>query len=142
MKDLIDLGNLIFNQLVSNHGEIEESRMLFLYQLTTSTTWHILNSNHWIQFDRNGVIKNFNDPEIDKLDAEWKALKLAVDIDFLNRKLEIMRSEFDRKAPKDGEIWEFGASNGPFRSLNFDENKGKSFKFIGLKNSQNPNEIS
>jgi len=142
MKDLIDLGNLVFNRLVSDHGEIEEFRMLFLYQLTTSTTWRIMNSNHWIQFDRNGVIKNFNDPEIDKLDAEWKALKLVVDIEFLNRKLEIMRSEYDRKAPKDGEIWEFGASSGPFRSLNFDENKGKSFKFIGLKNSQNPNEIS
>lgn len=136
MKDLIDLGNLVFNRLVSDYGETEESRRLFLYQITTMTKWHVMNSNHWILFERTGVTKNFSDQVIDQLDVEWKALKLAVDMDFLNRKLAVLRSEFDRKAPKDGEIWEFGTSNGSFRSLNFDENQGKSFKFIGLKNKE------
>lgn len=141
MKDLIDLGNLVFNRLISDHGEIAESRLLFLYQLTTGTRWNVMNSNHWIMFDKTGVTKNFNDPVIDQLDAEWKSLKLQHDIEFLNRKLAILRAEYDRPAPKDGEIWEFGGNSEPFRSLNFDENKGKSFKFIGLKDGKNREEI-
>ena len=42
MKDLIDLGNLVFNQLIKEHGEIEESRLLFIYGVTTGTQWSVL----------------------------------------------------------------------------------------------------
>ena len=51
MKDLIDVGNLVFDRLVSDHGELSESRTLFLYGVTTGNTWFVLDSAKWITID-------------------------------------------------------------------------------------------
>lgn len=109
----------MFNVLKANHGEIEESRLLFLYFITQKMKWDILGSNHWITIEIGGIIKNFTDPELDKLNAEWLAIKAQVDYEFLNNKLNFLRKEYDRPAPKDGEIWEFGGSSAPFRNIDF-----------------------
>lgn len=119
MRDLIDLGNLVFDQLLAVHGEVPESRMLFLYGITTTTEWFVINSNKSLRIDAGGVTKNFNDPVIDNLSAQWVALKQQVDYVRLERALNRMRAEFDRPAPKDGDIWEFGNSNNSFRDINF-----------------------
>lgn len=117
MTDLIDLGNLVFNVLRDKHGEIEESRMLFLYLITQKSKWDILGSKHWIFIEVGGITKNFTDPEIDRLNQEWLALKARVDYNFLVTKLDSLRKEYDRPAPKDGDIWEFGGSDKPFRNI-------------------------
>lgn len=117
MRDLIDLGNQVFNVLKDKYGEIEESRMLFLYFITQKNRWDILGSNHWIVLDVSGIVKNFADPEIDQLNQEWLALKERVDYEFLVNKLNHLRKEYDRPAPKDGDIWEFGANSGTFRDI-------------------------
>lgn len=117
MKDLIDLGNLVFNVLRDKHGEIEESRMLFLYFITQKSKWDILGSKHWILIEINGITKNFADPEIDNLNKQWLALKANVDYEFLINKLNNLRKEYDRPAPRDGDIWEFGGSDKPFRNI-------------------------
>lgn len=119
MKDLIDLGNLVFDRLMSDHGEVKESRMLFLYGITTTTEWFIINSNKRLLIDASGVTKNFNDAVIDQLSEQWKNLKLKVDYDRLMKTLTIMRAEFDRPAPRDGDVWEYGNSNGAFRDITF-----------------------
>jgi hypothetical protein len=75
-----------------------------------------MNSQKWILIEAAGITKNFGDIEIDKISEEWVALKLKVDYDMLNRALTRMRSEFDRPAPRDGDIWEFGGG-GTFRNI-------------------------
>jgi len=122
MKDLIDLGNLVFNRLVEAHGEIEESRMMFLYYITKSDPWIFGTSRKTekqVHITKDGVWKNFPDPVLDDLHKKWMALKLEVDMKFLEKRIAIMRAEFDRKAPKDGDVWEYGNSQGPFRELKF-----------------------
>ena len=117
MKDLIDLGNLVFDQLMSNHGELKESRLLFLYGITTVTKWSVINSNKWLLIERGGITKNFTDPVLDKLNEEWLSIKREIDYNRINRALNKMRAEFDRKAPRDGDVWEFGGASGTFRNI-------------------------
>jgi hypothetical protein len=50
MKDIIDLGNLVFSQLVKSHGELEESRTLFLYGITVGSDWQVLGSDRGIDW--------------------------------------------------------------------------------------------
>lgn len=119
MKDLIDLGNLVFNQLIKDHSEIEESRMLFLYGVTTSTQWSVLNSDKWLLIEPAGITKNFSDQTIDDLNLEWKSLKNSHDQKVVDLKLARMRSEYDRPQPKDGEIIEFWSGSNTFREIKF-----------------------
>ena len=119
MMDLIDLGNLVFDVLLAKHGEIKESRMLFLYGITTRTRWTILSSPKWVLIEDGGVTKNFDDPDIEALNEKWKSVKVQSDYVKLERRLAAMRSEFDRPAPKDGDIWEFGGGPGTFRKVPF-----------------------
>ena len=101
MKDLIDVGNLVFDRLVSDHGELSESRTLFLYGVTTGNTWFVLDSAKWITIDPTGALKNFEDSVIEKIDEEWKSLLLAKEI---------------TKA-KDGDTYEFWKNEGPWREI-------------------------
>jgi len=119
MKDLIDLGNLAFNQLIKEHGEIEESRLLFLYGVTTSTRWHVINSQKWLSVEDAGLIKNFKDLTLEELDRTWKSLKIEKDSALLNAKLAKMRAEYDRPQPKSGETFEFWTGSESFREIKF-----------------------
>lgn len=111
MKDVIDLGNLVFDRLVSSHGESQDSRILFLYDITINCKWNLSNSkDHWLLIDETGITKNFNDQVLDSLQKQWTTLKEQTENSKLNKKIEAMRSEFDRPAPKDGDLWEFGHS--------------------------------
>lgn len=114
---MIDLGNLVFDQLKANHGETEESRMLFLYNLTQKQKWLVFNSNHWILIEASGIVKNFFDPVIDSLNSQWIALKASVDYARLENIIKKMRAEYDRPAPRDGDLWEFGSGQGPFKEI-------------------------
>jgi len=113
------LGNQIFNRLKVLYLEPEESRMLFLYSITQKTIWNIINSNHWILIEPNGVSKNFKDTEIELLNKQWLDLKQQVDYQRLISSLQKMRAEYDRPAPKDGDIWEMGGSSIPTRNIDF-----------------------
>lgn len=119
MKDLIDLGNLVFNQLIKEHSEHEESRMLFLYGVTTGTQWSVLNSDKWLLIEPAGITKNFSDQTIDALTREWQSLKNLHDQKAVDSKLARMRAEYDRPQPKDGEIIEFWSGSNTFREIKF-----------------------
>jgi hypothetical protein len=119
MKDLIDLGNLVFNQLIKEHSEHEESRMLFLYGVTTGTQWSVLNSDKWLLIEPAGITKNFSDQTIDALTSEWQLLKNSHDQKAVDLKLARMRAEYDRPQPKDGEVIEFWSGSSTFREIKF-----------------------
>jgi hypothetical protein len=119
MKDLIDLGNLVFNHLIKEHHEIEESRLLFLYGVTTSTKWSVINSNKWILIEPSGLSKNFTDSVLESLDSEWKNLKLQFDKAAIDLKLAKARAEYDRPQPKAGDTFEFWSDSGSFREIKF-----------------------
>lgn len=119
MKDLIDLGNLAFNQLIKDHAELEESRLLFLYGVTTSTQWSILNSDKWLLIEPAGITKNFSDQTIEDLNLEWQSLKNLHDQRAVDSKLAKMRAEYDRPQPKDGEVIEFWSGSSTFREIKF-----------------------
>ena len=113
------MGNLVFNVLREKHGEIEESRMLFLYLITQRKEWNVLASTKTILIEKDGILKNFPDHQIEQLNLEWLNLKAIVDYNFLTNKIAKMRAEYDRPAPKDGDVWEFGNMNNQFREMKF-----------------------
>jgi uncharacterized protein with gpF-like domain len=119
MKDLIDLGNLTFNRLVSNHGEHNDSRLLFLYGVTNQTRWHIANSSKWVLIEKSGLSKNFDDAILDELALAWKQLKAKTETVAAKNRLDMLRAEYDRPAPKPGETFEFGKNSGGFREIPF-----------------------
>lgn len=117
--DLIDLGNLTFDVLKEKHGEIEESRILFLYCITNNENWTVLDSNKILYINKDGIFKNFKDSDIETLQNTWVKFKNLKDNKVLIEKIEKMRSKFDREAPKDGDIWEFGNKPTPFKKITF-----------------------
>lgn len=119
MKDLIDLAMLTFNRLVEAHNEIEESRLLFVYGATTGTQFQLLDSNKWIIVSTDGVTKNFEDSEIDRLHEQWTAIVDRASAINVAAKLAKMRAEYDRPEPKAGDIFEFGKSSGEWREISF-----------------------
>lgn len=115
MKDIIDLGNLVFDQLIAEHGELSESRTLFLYGITTNTTWQILNSQKWVTITQEGVLKNFEDKAIDAYDRAWKKQLKTVEVDQARKVINAIKREDNLK---DGDIIEFGKSSGEWRNIN------------------------
>ena len=115
MKDLIDVGNLVFDRLISDHGELSESRTLFLYGVTTGNTWFVLDSAKWITIDPTGVLKNFEDSVIEKIDEEWKSLLLAKEITKANKVIQQIKPK--NNGPKDGDTYEFWKNEGPWREI-------------------------
>ena len=117
MKDLIDLAMLTFNRLVEAHNELEESRLLFVYGATTATRFQIIDSAKWIIVSVDGIIKNFEDPVLDQLHDQWRSIVDRAKTINLEAKLAAMRAEFDRPAPTEGTIIEFGKSNSEWREI-------------------------
>ena len=116
MKDLIDLGNLVFNQLLSDHGELPESRTLFLYGITTGSTWTVLNSQKLLTITQDGISKNFEDKAIDAYDRAWKKQLKEAEIE---RARQITRAIKREDTPREGDIIEFGKSSGEWRNIDF-----------------------
>ena len=116
MKDLIDLGNLVFDQLIAEHGELAESRTLFLYGITTGSSWQVLNSQKTLVIDKGGVSKNFEDKAIDAYDRAWKNLIKEAELTHARQVLNAIKREDN---PKDGDTIEFGKSSGEWRNIDF-----------------------
>ena len=109
----------MFNQLIKEHGEIEESRLLFIYGVTTGTQWSVLNSSKLLLIEPAGVTKNFGDQVIDALNFEWQSIKNQHDQKQVDLKLARMRAEYDRPQPKDGDMIEFWSGESNFREIKF-----------------------
>jgi hypothetical protein len=115
MKDIIDVGNSVFDRLVSDHGELSESRTLFLYGITTGTTWFVLDSVKWITIDQAGIAKNFDDSVIEAVDRDWKNLLSAKDAANANKIIQQIKPKDN--GPKDGDHYEFWKNEGPWREI-------------------------
>jgi hypothetical protein len=118
MKDLIDLGNLVFAQLIKEHGELEESRMLFLYGVTTSTRWTILDSAKWVLIDRDGLLYNFEDSVLADLANTWTTISESMKAANVKKYLDKERSTYESSQPKPGEIREWFGQETPWREIN------------------------
>lgn len=105
MNDLIDFGNLVFNELLKKHGEEEMSRTLFLYAITQSQRYYIIGSNKTLSFDDYGVTMNFEDAEIAELDKQWKAKMQQAKEAKADKILTAIKSP--TRQPKDGDIFNF-----------------------------------
>lgn len=117
MKDIIDLGNLVFNQLIVAHGESEESRLLFLYNITVGEPWTI-NTNKTIVVSNEGVSISFDDQVIHELNGQWKLLLLSKREAAADAERAKMNSGVNKF--KDGDTFEFWQNdNGPWREINF-----------------------
>lgn len=117
MKDIIDLGNLVFDRLIEAHGESNDSRMLFLYGITTATKWNIAGSDKWLLIHSDGVSTDLDDPIIAKLSSGWQATKEAKDKAALAERLKRFREEYEKPAPKDGDTFNFWSDPGTFREI-------------------------
>jgi hypothetical protein len=115
MKDIIDVGNSVFDRLVSDHEELSESRTLFLYGITTGTTWFVLDSAKWITIDQAGIAKNFDDSLIEAIDRDWKNLLSAKDAASANKIIQQIKPKDN--GPKDGDRYEFWKNEGPWREI-------------------------
>lgn len=116
MKDIIDLGNLVFNQLVKDHGETEESRLLFLYNITVNEPW-IINITKTVQLSEAGVLINFEDSVISDLNAEWKQILFNRELAKADKQRESMNANINKF--KDGDTFEFWQNETPWREINF-----------------------
>jgi hypothetical protein len=117
MKDIIDLGNMVFDRLIESHGESNESRTLFLYGITTSTKWSVLGSEKWVHVHAGGVSCNFEDPILSKLSSQWQSIKAAQDKIELAERLKKFRAEYEKPSPKDGDTFNFWSDSGAFREI-------------------------
>jgi hypothetical protein len=117
MKDLIDVGNLVFDRLTQAHGEIAESRTLFLYGITIGNTWFVLESVKWVLIEPAGITKNFEDTVIEQVDAKWKAFLLAKEQIVADKVIQQIKPK--GSGPKDGDTFEFWQNETPWREINF-----------------------
>jgi hypothetical protein len=115
MKDIIDVGNLVFDRLISDYGELSESRTLFLYGITTGTTWFVLDSAKWITIDQTGITKNFDDSVIEGIDQDWKNLILSKEAAKADKIIQQIKPK--NNGPKDGDTYEFWKNEGPWREI-------------------------
>lgn len=116
MKDLIDLGNKAFDHLIEAHGELPESRTIFLYGITAGTTWFILGTSKSLTIEEGGIIKDFEDLTLEKLTAEWKELKFQKELAAARKIKETIKPT--EHALKDGDILNFWGNEGEFREIN------------------------
>jgi len=82
-------------------------------------TWNVLGSTKTVLIEKDGILKNFSDREIEKLNEQWLSIKSEYDRMFLINKIEQMRKEYDRPEPKDGDVWEFGKMSEGFKEIQF-----------------------
>lgn len=115
MNDLIDLGNLVFDALIHSHGANPEDRVLFLYSLTQGTEWHA-GENKFVQVLPSGVVKNFEDSEIERLSKDW-----TDQIDLAKQAIAaqaMTKLKAEPKQFKNGDTFEFWQNEGPWRDIN------------------------
>lgn len=117
MKDIIDLGNRVFDRLIEEHGETQESRTLFLYGITTSTKWSIIGSDKWVLVHADGVMINFEDDQLAALSNEWRSIRDEQDKAALADRLKRFREEYEKPTPKDGDTFDFWSGSGHFREI-------------------------
>ena len=117
MKDIIDLGNMVFDRLIEAHGEIPESRILFLYGITTNTKWSMPGSDSWVLVYTDGVTANFEDRVLAELSAQWLAIRSAQDQAAFAERLKRFREEYEKPMPKDGDSFSFWSDPGTFREI-------------------------
>jgi hypothetical protein len=117
MNDLIDLGNLVFDELLKNHGEQPTGRELFLYSLTHGQPFYLLGSDKRIVVTGDGVSKNFEDSAIEALDKQWKAQIQAAREKIASEITKRIKSEDQQ--PKDGDIFNFWSGEGNWREIKF-----------------------
>lgn len=116
MKDIIDLGNRVFDRLIEAHGEAADARLLFLYGITVGNDWHIPGTNKVIRVAIDQLTKNFPDPAIDMLFESWRKTVATIDRDRNERALARMRAEYEFQV-KPGDVYEFGKSSGSWREV-------------------------
>lgn len=116
MKDIIDLGNLVFNQLINKHGEVEESRLLFLYNITVGEPW-IINTNKVVQISETGVSISFDDSVISELQVQWKGLLFNKQEKAADNERAKMNAGVNRF--KDGDTFEFWQNETPWKEIKF-----------------------
>ena len=107
MRDVIDLGNRVFDQIIKVHGESPESRVLFLYGITTNTEWFIPGTNKSLIVSIDGIHKNFADALLDSLNVEWKDLVTRITQKRNDDALSRMRKEYEFTL-SEGDTIEFG----------------------------------
>ena len=117
MKDIIDLGNRVFDHLIEAHGELPESRTIFLYGITNGSTWFILGTDKTVTIEESGLIKNFEDLKLDQLDSEWKQLKFNKELAIAQRIKRSISPENQLNSPKDGDTFNFWNNEGEFREI-------------------------
>ena len=116
MRDLIDLGNLVFDRLVEVHSELPESRTLFLYGITQGSTWTVIGTNKQLTITQEGVYKNFEDRVIETHHLTWTDL-----INSARKKkadAEVRKLKEEPKQFKDGDVIDFWKDEGPWREIN------------------------
>lgn len=118
MKDIIDLANAVFNHLVKEHGELEESRTLFLYGVTMGNMWFIINSAKWITVEEPGVTCNFEDLAIIDIDRAWKNVKFEKEAIAAQKVIDQISPQARNTNPKDGDTFEFWNNETPWREIN------------------------
>lgn len=117
MKDIIDLGNKVFDLLIEAHGELPESRTIFLYGITMGSTWFILGTSKMIVIEDSGLTKNFEDSRLDKLNEEWKQLKFNKELEAARKIKSMISPENQENSPKDGDTFNFWGNEGEFREI-------------------------
>ena len=117
MKDIIDLGNRVFDHLIEAHGELPESRTMFLYGITTGSTWFILGTVKTLTIEEGGLTKNFEDLFLDELTLEWKKIKLNREYLAAQQIKRIISPENQGNSPKDGDTFNWWNNEGEFREI-------------------------
>lgn len=117
MKDLIDLGNKVFDILVKDHGEDPASRTLFLYAISVDNPqpWYVLGSDKRVMITQSGVSISFQDDAISSLNLEWTKLiddKKAAQADQVLSKIKSQNF-----SPKDGDTFNFWENEGPWKEI-------------------------
>jgi len=117
MKDLIDLGNRVFDILIKDHGEDPESRTLFLYSLSIDSPqpWYVLGSDKRVMITQSGVSISFQDDAIASLNLEWTKLIEDKKSEHANRVLSKIKSQ--NFSPKDGDTFNFWENEGPWKEI-------------------------
>lgn len=117
MKDLIDLGNKVFDHLIEAHGELPESRTMFLYSITVGSTWYILGTNKCLTIEEGGLSKNFEDRFLEEIGLEWKKIKFNREYEAAQKIKRAISPENQANSPKDGDTFNFWGNEGEFREI-------------------------
>ena len=115
MKDLFDLGNLVFDELIKSHGEQESGRELFLYTLTLSQPFYLLGSTKIITVSGSGISKNFEDLNIDSINRKWQSQVSSHKEKIADEILKQVKQP--QRQPKDGDIFNMWGNDDEWREI-------------------------